>query len=92
MKSWRCQIALMGRKAITGVTASICTSRMATATAAAGAAECKTTQSGQWSASVSTEWTCATWTTARSASSARHTSATAAKALGLTRWSLRIHG
>ena len=29
MKSWRCQIVPMGRKATTGVTASICTSTMA---------------------------------------------------------------
>jgi hypothetical protein len=38
------------------------TKTMAGATAATGAAECMTTQMGQWSASVAAGWTCTTWT------------------------------
>lgn len=48
---------------------------MAAATAN-GAAVCRTTQMGQWSASVLTEWTWATWMKVSKASNAKHTSTT----------------
>src|ERR1700739_3147786 len=76
MKSCGCQMVATGRTETTGVTASMCTSTTATAAAATGAAVCRTIHSGQWSASVSTAWTWATWMTVITASSARHTSTT----------------
>lgn len=52
---------------------------MAAATWVAGTAECMTTQSGQWSASLEFAWRCATWAKASNAMRTRHTTVATGK-------------
>lgn len=75
MKSWGFQWRTTDRASGIGVETPICTSTMAVAVSATGAAECIDTHSGQWSAIVSLAWKCATWTTTRRARRARHKTA-----------------
>jgi hypothetical protein len=65
------------RTCTTGAGVPSLTRMMTIAVTITGAAECITMHSGQWSASVSTEWTCATWTKASRARRTRHTTAAA---------------
>jgi hypothetical protein len=89
MNSWACQDRVTARGSKIGVGASIWTSTTTAAVTATGAAECITMQSGQWSASFSTGWMCATWTTASSANRTRHKTDIAGQAPCLARRSLR---
>ena len=80
MKSWECQLRPGTRSSTAGAARATCTSVSRIAAARIGAAECITMHRGQWSESLFTGCTCVTWATVNIARSARHTTATTAKA------------
>src|ERR1700676_3951527 len=83
---------MAGRSSQAGVGAPSGTRMMRAAVAATGATEGRTMQSGQWSASDSRAWVCATWTTASRASRMRQRAAAAMTTLGLAKRDLRRAG
>ena len=85
MWSLGCQWRTTARASATGAGGPILTRTTAVVITATGAAECIAMHSEQWSASWSSGCMCATWTTASSASRARHRKAAAPKARGSRR-------
>jgi hypothetical protein len=82
MKSLGCQYRTTASASTTGAGLPMLTRTTIAAAIETGAAECIAMHSEQWSGSLSSGCTCATWTTATIASKARHSKATAPKARG----------
>ena len=83
MKSCGCQLRVTARTSRTGAATRSSTRRTTAGVAVTGTAVCNAMQSGQLSAALAFAWTCVTWATVSSASSARHTTAMTAKERGL---------
>ncbi len=92
MKSLGCQYRTTSRASTTGAGLPMPTKTSIAAAMATGTAECIAMHSEQWSGSLSSGCTCATWTTATMASKARHSKAAAPKARGFRRCPLLKSG